>query len=771
MQLNGLDWEYIDERAGSFTGRAWVFDQLQTFLQGPVGTYIVVGPPGAGKTAVAARIAQASTGRWAAAGAIAPAIPEGTLCGAVFCRAEEVVLLDIAQRLCGQLTLSVPGFADALRGTLAADVTISDVLVTTGNVASGARITGVNIALDGLGDDRAFTHGVVLPLRRMRERGFHGRIVLLVDAVDEALAAIGARSLPRLLTQVPGAHLIVTARPDHRVLAHFGSSARRLDLLADAPPREDDVYDYARGRVEEHGAASAMTLLAKRIARASERNFLYAVYVCDALIASGSLRGITEDGAALVALPAGGLAGVYEQFLARELTGDEDAWAERLRPILGPIAVGLGDGLDTAQLGRIGTRVAGRTIGRSQARDVTRRAGQFLQGRQPDGPFRPYHQSFARFLTDPVQNPNWLVDAAETHEAVVDALIAAVPDDGLGKKQWSKADPYTRSHIAMHAAQCGQLDRLLEDVGFLTTTRVGALLPLLSAVRGPDARRTARIFRLAAHDMASVSSEEDRASYLELTAHKQGARRLANSIAEAYPRRGWEVRWAQWRRSTGHYVISAEPEVRQALTVARVEGRTLVVCGAGDGTLGVWDVANGELFASLPGAGDPVLALAVAQIGGRPVAIAYGPKMGLRLWDISTAEVVGDWADPAESAPFGVGDLQDGPIVVHGGREALTAWDLVTGEARWRVPCPASMFIRAVAAGSVRCPFVVAGGEGGAVWVWDLDTGEPVRSWSSGQGDIYTVAVTYLNRRAIAIAGGQDGTLGMWDVASGRGTR
>jgi hypothetical protein len=99
MQLSELEWAYVQERATYFTGRGWVFARLDQFLNGPPGVFLLLGEPGAGKTAVAAQLALAGAGRLtpAAAGA-APrrAVP---VAAAYFCRAGGVDLLDVAQRL------------------------------------------------------------------------------------------------------------------------------------------------------------------------------------------------------------------------------------------------------------------------------------------------------------------------------------------------------------------------------------------------------------------------------------------------------------------------------------------------------------------------------------------------------------------------------------------------------------------------------------------------------------------------------------------------
>ena len=84
---------------------------------------------------------------------------------------------------------------------------------------------------------------------------------------------------------------------------------------------------------------------------------------------------------------------------------------------------------------------------RTVVRDVTRTARQFLDGPVPDGPFRMYHQSFANFLVDPEQNPDFLIDAAETHNAIVEAYVATDP------LSW---DDYARRNLALHATEAGR---------------------------------------------------------------------------------------------------------------------------------------------------------------------------------------------------------------------------------------------------------------------------------------------------------------------------
>jgi hypothetical protein len=133
----------------------------------------------------------------------------------------------------------------------------------------------------------------------------------------------------------------------------------------------------------------------------------------------------------------------------------------------------------------------------TRIREVTRTARQFLDGPAPDGPFRVYHQSFADFLVDPEQNPDFLIDAAETHEAIVAAYAA----DPLS---W---DSYARRNLALHASEAGQLDHLLEDTRFLLAADPARLVPHLDAARSAPARAAATVYRQSAHHLTPSTGQ------------------------------------------------------------------------------------------------------------------------------------------------------------------------------------------------------------------------------------------------------------------------
>ena len=536
MDLSQSDWQYLAERAGAFVGREWVFAQVRSFLFGPPGAFLLHGKPGAGKTAVAARLAQGSCGRLGPADSRPPPVGEGVISAGVFCRAGKATVPELAQRLSDQLAASVTGFADALLAMAGPGITIKEIkdisVVVKGDVHAGGTAGGVVLSpQDG---KRAFNMGVAAPLQRLREQYTALPIVLLVDAVDEAVDVGEINVLSRLLSKLEGVHLIVTCRTDTSVLSDFKAAEHKLDLIADAPTEDNDLRDYIHNRLRGQAPEEAVDVLADRIAKEATRNFLYAFYVTGTLFQHGRLDRVDDKTARFLPLPTGGLPGVYEDFLDRQIGGDEARWSEELRPVLAPICVALGDGFTTTQLAAIAKRLSGRNFPLTKARDVTRAAGQFLDGPRPDGPFRAYHQSFARFLTNLEENPNWPIDPMETHIAVLAELQAEGADQG-----WQASSYYAKNYAPSHAAAVGQLERFVSEADFLVGMAPTAMR---SAIRSLSA--TSRQDPVFIYDVALPFLSEDpgiNAVVLKLVSQIQGNRALSQELDEVHARRPYKA--------------------------------------------------------------------------------------------------------------------------------------------------------------------------------------------------------------------------------------
>jgi WD40 repeat protein len=718
MDLSQSDWKYVAERADAFVGREWVFARVRSFLSGPPGTFLLRGDPGTGKTAVAARLAQASCGRLDAADSLPPLIGEGAISAGVFCRAGKVTLSELAQRLSDQLAASVDGFADSLRATAGVErgITIRDVSAVVKGDVTGGTVSGVTVMLPRQDGRLAFSMGVAVPLRHLRERGAAQPIVILVDAVDEAVD-VGAvdvgevNAFAWLLGKLDGVHLIVTCRPDPPVLSNFRAAAHKVDLIADAPADDDDARSYVRNRLTRQGPEEAVTILADRISGEADGNFLYAFYVTGTLIGSGSLAGMDEKTAHALPLPTGGLAGVYEDFLDRHIAGNEARWTEALRPVLAPLCVALGDGFTTAQLAAVASRLTGREFPVMEAGDVTRAAGQFLDGPRPAGPFQVYHQSFSRFLTDPGQNPNWPIDLTETNSAVARALIGTVPQGQPGVRDWAAASAYVRRHLAAHAAAAGDLDDLLLDPGFLLTAHPPGLLAVLSEARSQAARQASAAYQRVVHRLADVS-EPARDRYLRLAALQTGAAELllASGTGSGHGTQEpeWFPSWACRRPAVATRVVSELPSTATALAALVTEQGPLAVAG-GEFGLHVWNLESGQRLAARPW---KVRSVAAGQVGGRSVALAGHNDGSVILYELPSLEVLARNEAAHTGAVQAAAVLAGGSTAATGDLEGtLVLWQLPALEARAIRP-KAHTMVRALASAALGgMPLLVSVGD------------------------------------------------------------
>ncbi len=176
-------------------------------------------------------------------------------------------------------------------------------------------------------------------------------------------------------------------------------------------------------------------------------------------------------------------------------------WRDEVRPVLGLVAVSQGDGLSRAQLDGVTGKDTEGTLEEWK---------QYLGGALPDGPFRPFHKSFADFLLDEPRNDAYRVDAAGMHERLVDHYWPA----GNGAKAWAGWDAYARRYLPTHLAGAARarpsveghpfverLVRLVTDVDYQHEYRVD--VKDLAALQG-DLERTMRAAAADLDPMALV---------------------------------------------------------------------------------------------------------------------------------------------------------------------------------------------------------------------------------------------------------------------------
>src|SRR5450755_1890256 len=182
------------ELAGSmaaFTGRGWVFDEVDAWLAGGKRRFLLTGDAGTGKSTIAARLVEFSRGESPSG---LPHLGEGFLSATHFCRAHEDQSLDprrVFEHIALQLAAGEPGFREALlREAEQPGVIVSIAGTATAEHAVGAEVVGVRIGsldLGRLSAREAFDRTLRRPLESFcAERS--EPVVILIDALDEALS-------------------------------------------------------------------------------------------------------------------------------------------------------------------------------------------------------------------------------------------------------------------------------------------------------------------------------------------------------------------------------------------------------------------------------------------------------------------------------------------------------------------------------------------------------------------------------------------------------
>lgn len=455
----------IAENIEYFAGRTWLLPTLlEWFGESSQRMFILTGGPGTGKSMIMAWLAGHG-----------PTPPDPTAANQLACirrvvKASHFCIADsgntapraIAQNIAQQLR-SIPAFDEALKAVLTEESQIA-ITQQVSTVQAGAEVTGIKagtLNLAGLRDEFSFDLVLRRPLQKLAKLGYQEPIVLLVDALDEALTYSGGPTIVRLLAKdiglPPNVRFLVTSRDDPRIKEQFSNrNFRAFDLIKDAPPKVNDVKLFAFERLARLGEP-ARTDLATRISQQAAGIFLYAYMVIQQLppILSPDLDISSLD------LPED-LMDLYRRFLDRELIADDDQWFRLYVPLLGILAVAQGEGLRRELIEGI--------LGEEEVTQAMLKCKQYISGDLPHGPFRIFHRSFVEFLLDKTKNISRPISASAMHQRIIHYYQQLV--GGWPNACWSEMDGYGWRHLLAHAEQAGSVRTApimfeICDAGFL----------------------------------------------------------------------------------------------------------------------------------------------------------------------------------------------------------------------------------------------------------------------------------------------------------------
>ena len=574
-------------------------------------------------------------------------------------------------------------------------------------------------------------------------RNDSGALVVLIDALDEAADPSGLISglLRPLISQAPGnLRLLLGTRPHLLTDRLLGKPETGHYLPLDLDSRRyadpasirsyirrillsDDPLDsaYRPSGLYRTAPADVLDAVTEAIGEAAGASFLVA-RITATTEATATRLPSPEDPAWRQALPR--RAGQAMQRDLRLRLGQDAGKAARL---LLPLAYAQGSGLPWEGIWPrlAGALSPGHRYGNEDLIWLRRAAGSYavegLEGGR--SVYRLYHQALAEHL---LENRDQRAD----QQAITAALIGLVPFRQGGARDWAAAHPYTRAHLATHAARAGRIDDLLTDPGYLLAAGRPQLLAAADTARSAPAQAAADAYRHAAPHLRAAPAEQH-ASYLQLAARCGQAPQLADALDRCRPPGTWSTRWASWRLEPPHHAFTAHTGPVEAVAAAELEGRPVVVSGGDDGTVRVWDLATGLPVSrtSLTGHTGPVAAVVVAELEGRPVVVSGGDDGTVRVWDLATGLPVSRTSFTGHTGPVGA---------------------VAAAELDGRL-------------------LVISGSRDKTVRVWDPASGAPVGGPFTGHtGSVRAVAVAELEGRLLVISGGDDGTLRVWDLASRR---
>ena len=483
--------QYVEDPR--YVHRAWLEEAVEERLDKPGCRYVVVvGEPGAGKSGVMAGLA-ARHGDWMR----------------YFIRRDSITPLSggdavsMLLRVGHQLAARKPELFDPKRlevvvtqrvaaagpGASVVGVRIEDLSVSPfhrtairveQHVADlGGRLVGLDVAHATveprlLAEENLQFLALLDPAAALATVAPDARIVVLVDAVDEALRFSAGMSvldwLERSPELPPNVRIVLSSRPHPRLASLQGVRAGSLELI-DLHEAEGDVAGDTRAFTTRLLAAPELAVrvsdpeqVAMRVADASEGNFAYLRAWERGLVAAitDGNNTLADRLLGLEVLPAG-LGALYTVFLRsaraeieqlgsldiEDPRGPDDnvapAWEGAGQRVVAVLAVARAP-LDVDQVIRLGAI----RVWRSATDNVMQRLRPLLD--EVDRSWRFFHPSVAEFLTDEAERdaPDLFVSRNEWNQRVVRAYKSAA---AWADVDWPAVDDYGLLHLATHLAE------------------------------------------------------------------------------------------------------------------------------------------------------------------------------------------------------------------------------------------------------------------------------------------------------------------------------
>ncbi|MBD1898908.1 ATP-binding protein [Trichocoleus sp. DQ-A3] len=447
---------YIDRLTERFTGREWLFEQIDRWLkQGDEQFYLLTGEPGVGKSAIAAKLTQIRS----------------DIAAYHFCRAGDVETVRpgrVLRSLAAQLGKTLPRYGEALAKTIDPIRLRIDVNINIESL-SNSQVTGIYIENLKESDPRDELEILLrAPLAALPDLyAEHNEPlptlkVLLIDSLDEAVTTTGRDNMATLLaalSQVDGLpswiRFILTARRGIENSLQFKSLQlyKLEELLAQ---NLQDIERYVQSRVEElvvqpelkfqarleQAELSAETLV-REVKELSKGNFLYTRLLMDGI-------GTGELSVKNLSILPKTLNEVYQRFLRHRCPFRK--WSDRYQSILGTLTV-------TQEAVTQKRLVKFTGVDSQQVQDAIGILQQFLdeaEDEQGQKRYAIFHQSLREYLLDRKQNQDFWCDVKEQH----DIIIGCFEKESESWQDLKAIDQYGLRYLTQHLVQANRVKEL-----------------------------------------------------------------------------------------------------------------------------------------------------------------------------------------------------------------------------------------------------------------------------------------------------------------------
>lgn len=414
INVKSIDFtKYISELTRNFTGREWVFKALDDWLKSKESKFfIIVGEPGSGKSAIAGRLNQFSSSK-----VIPPkdfVYIKGGFTNAVhFCSSSKdkswLNPLVFVKNLALQLGECFPEYLKALNEN-SVDRQIQFNLDL--NVQTADNVIGIilqNIEVGGISSEDAFIRLVKEPLEVLHNKDPEQQVIILVDALDEAVLSVVKPNIAELLIEAsnlpPDVRLILTLSPETEILRslrRYEPKPKEISLTSGeglVKSVQQDIRKYVlqvltvnSSLTDKFASNLSQDAFLSAVQEKSDGNFLYVNHLIQMLIEQG--EEINQE--SFIKLPIG-LSQIYIELLKRVTGNDRRIWEDEYMSILGILAVAqeaLTEDLISRLLGTENSKVRRILVSVRQLLDTD----ELIPASQRT--YAIYHRSFSEFLLD-----------------------------------------------------------------------------------------------------------------------------------------------------------------------------------------------------------------------------------------------------------------------------------------------------------------------------------------------------------------------------------